>query len=76
MIKELAKILRVWNIETETFQGVKLSGCFAANFNDMRICVDHRRRSISLPERIVFPLNSSLTPNSYVVLLPCRIYHN
>ena len=30
------------------------------------------RRSISLLGRMVFPLNSSLRPNSYVVPLPCR----
>ena len=30
----------MWNIKTETFQGIKLSRCFAANFSDMRICVN------------------------------------
>ena len=44
-----------WNIKTEKFQGIKLSRCFAANFSDMRICVNVTpRRSISLPERMVF----------------------
>ena len=38
------------------------------------------RRSISLPERMVFSLNSSLRPNSYVVAIKgkiqfCLVFH-